>query len=199
MSSHHATRPLARTIGFGKCWSPNAALWGPGPATHVAARSGRCECRVPRPLPATRVTMPVTTCDAPAITRSMLDLCSAPCKALRFASTALARSLRALTVPARSSRIGNYVMARGVMTRGWPILTLDFGSKRRVVRQPRATVSWLSDAGNPPASASLNSARWPRRCDSAARAARGSASSGPVPYKILETVWRRPPGSKNDR
>jgi hypothetical protein len=36
-----------------------------------------------------------------AITRSMLRLCSAPCKALRFASTALARGLRALTVPAR--------------------------------------------------------------------------------------------------
>jgi hypothetical protein len=33
----------------------------------------------------------------------MLDLCSAPCKALRFASTALARGLRALTVPARRS------------------------------------------------------------------------------------------------
>lgn len=42
-----------------------------------------------------------TTADAPAITRSMLALCSAPCKALRFASTALARGLRALTVPAR--------------------------------------------------------------------------------------------------
>ena len=38
---------------------------------------------------------------APAITRSMLGLCSAPCKALRFASTALPRGLRALTLPAR--------------------------------------------------------------------------------------------------
>jgi hypothetical protein len=40
------------------------------------------------------VTTQVTTCDAPAITRSMLDLCSA-----------------------RSSPIGNYVIAGGVMTR----------------------------------------------------------------------------------
>jgi hypothetical protein len=29
-----------------------------------------------------------TAAGAPAITRAMLDLCSAPCKALRFASTA---------------------------------------------------------------------------------------------------------------
>ncbi len=60
-----------------------------------------------------------TTSDAPTITRSMLDLCSAPCKALRFASTAhahrVARGLRALTVPARRSRLGHYVMAGGVM------------------------------------------------------------------------------------
>jgi hypothetical protein len=52
-----------------------------------------------------------TKYEPPAIARSMLELCSAPCKALRFASTALTRGLRALTVPARSSRIGNYVMA----------------------------------------------------------------------------------------
>jgi hypothetical protein len=49
--------------------------------------------------------------EPPAITPLMLDLCSAPCKALRFASTALTRGLRALTVPARSSSTGNYVMA----------------------------------------------------------------------------------------
>jgi hypothetical protein len=46
-----------------------------------------------------------------AITHSMLALCSAACKALRFASTALARGLRALTPPPRSSSTGNYVMA----------------------------------------------------------------------------------------
>jgi hypothetical protein len=44
----------------------------------------------------------------------MFELCSAPCKALRFASPALSRGLRALTVPARSSSIGRYVMAGGV-------------------------------------------------------------------------------------
>ena len=46
-----------------------------------------------------------------AITHSMLALCSASFKALRFASTALARGLRALTPPPRSSATGNYVMA----------------------------------------------------------------------------------------
>jgi hypothetical protein len=48
----------------------------------------------------------------------MFELCSAPCKALRFASPALSRGLRALTVPARSSPIGAYVMAGGVNARG---------------------------------------------------------------------------------
>lgn len=46
-----------------------------------------------------------------AITYSMLALCSAACKALRFASTARGRGLRALTPPPRSSATGNYVMA----------------------------------------------------------------------------------------
>jgi hypothetical protein len=46
-----------------------------------------------------------------AITHSMLALCSAAYKALRFASTALTRGLRALTPPARSSGTGNYMMA----------------------------------------------------------------------------------------
>jgi hypothetical protein len=36
-----------------------------------------------------------------AITTTMLHLCSAPCKALRFASPRAACGLRALTVPAR--------------------------------------------------------------------------------------------------
>jgi len=44
------------------------------------------------------------TLDALAITQLMFDLCSAPCKTLRFAPPAHARGLRALTVPARSSR-----------------------------------------------------------------------------------------------
>ena len=39
--------------------------------------------------------------DASAITAAMLHLCSAPCKALRFAPPAHTRGLRALTVPAR--------------------------------------------------------------------------------------------------
>jgi hypothetical protein len=50
------------------------------------------------------VTTSATTNVTPAITHSMLALCSAACKALRFASTALTRGLRALTLPARSRR-----------------------------------------------------------------------------------------------
>jgi hypothetical protein len=57
--------------------------------------------------------------NAPNITPSMLDLCSAPCKARRFAPPAHARGLRALTVPARRSCLGHYVMAGGVMTLRW--------------------------------------------------------------------------------
>ena len=57
----------------------------------------------------------VATLDAPAaITQSMLDLCSAPCKARRFAPPAHARGLRALTV-----RLGHYVIAGSVMTLSW--------------------------------------------------------------------------------
>ena len=59
----------------------------------------------------------VATLGAPTITPSMLDLCSAPCKARRFAPPAHARGILALTVPARRSRPGHYVMAGGVMVR----------------------------------------------------------------------------------
>jgi hypothetical protein len=54
-----------------------------------------------------------------AITTTMLHLCSAPCKALRFAPPAHARGLRALTVPARRSRLGHYVMVGSLMTLSW--------------------------------------------------------------------------------
>jgi hypothetical protein len=74
----------------------------------------------------------MATLDALAITQLMFDLCSAPCKARRVAPTALthpnaaaalggpgASGLRALTVPARRSRLGDYVMADGVMPLEW--------------------------------------------------------------------------------
>jgi hypothetical protein len=60
-----------------------------------------------------------TAIEAPTITQSMLDLCSAPCKARRFAPPAHARGLRALTVPARRSRLGHYVMVGSLMTLRW--------------------------------------------------------------------------------
>ena len=49
----------------------------------------------------------------------MLDLCSASCKARRFAPPARTRGLRALTMPARRSGYGNYAMLGGVMTVSW--------------------------------------------------------------------------------
>ena len=49
----------------------------------------------------------MATLDALAVTQLMFDLCSAPCQARRFAPPAHARSLRALTVPARRSRLGH--------------------------------------------------------------------------------------------
>jgi hypothetical protein len=70
----------------------------------------------------------MATLDVPAITQLMFDLCSAPCKARRFAPPAHPRGLRALTVPARRSRLGDYVMAGGVMPlfdRSLPIFTID--------------------------------------------------------------------------
>ena len=72
-------------------------------------RRPRCRDRCPL-LGARSESTSCTSSDAPAITRSMLDLCSAPCKARRFAPPAHARGLRALTVPARRSRLGHYVM-----------------------------------------------------------------------------------------
>ncbi len=59
------------------------------------------------------------TLDTSAITQLMFDLCSAPCKARRFAPPALTRGLRALTVPARRSRLGHYVMVGSLMTLSW--------------------------------------------------------------------------------
>jgi hypothetical protein len=61
----------------------------------------------------------MATLDALAITQLMFDLCSAPCKARRFAPPAHARGLRALTVPARRSRLGHYVMVGSLMTLSW--------------------------------------------------------------------------------
>jgi hypothetical protein len=81
------------------------------------------------------VTTSTTATDAPTITRSMLDLCSSPCKARRFAPPARARGLRALTAPARRSGPGNHVMVGKVMMRSWAdlrlILTVDRDSERR--------------------------------------------------------------------
>ena len=59
------------------------------------------------------------TLDTLAITQLMFDLCSVPCKARRFAPPALTRGLRALTVPARRSRLGHYVMVGSLMTLSW--------------------------------------------------------------------------------
>ena len=60
----------------------------------------------------------------------MLDLCSALCKARRFATTAHARGLRALTVLPRRSCLGLYVMVGMVMILNGPIFPVDDIEKR---------------------------------------------------------------------
>ena len=81
----------------------------------MVARARCIRCR----LAAVEVITSGVTSTPSAITTMMLHLCSAPCKALRFAPTAHARGLRALTVPARRSRLGHYVMVGSLMTISW--------------------------------------------------------------------------------
>jgi hypothetical protein len=68
---------------------------------------------------------------ASAITRSRLDLCSASCKALRFAPPAHPRGLRALTVPARSPSLGHCVMANEEWRLAGPTWIIDDHVERR--------------------------------------------------------------------
>ena len=109
---------FVRTIwsrSCGKSWFPSRTV------SHVMTRPDAA--RASRVIVATFEVSDVSTIratlDALAITQLMFDLCSAPCKALRFAPPARARGLRALTVPARRSCLGHYVMAGGVMTLSW--------------------------------------------------------------------------------
>ena len=95
------------------CWCGRSE----SPSRPRFARDGRCQTRCCAALTIgarfgarTRATIWITR-DAPTITHAMLDLCSAPCKALRFAPPAHARGILALTVPPRRSRLGHYVMA----------------------------------------------------------------------------------------
>jgi hypothetical protein len=94
---------LIRRIPSGKSSNPRTALvphamMQPDAAFVVA----HFEVRV--------VSTIMATLDALAITQLMFDLRSASCKAHRFAPRAHGRGLRGLTVPARSSRLGRYVM-----------------------------------------------------------------------------------------
>jgi hypothetical protein len=86
-----------------RCWN-TTACW----ALHSMSS---CGCR--------QVVRSGMTSTPSAITTTMLHLCSAPCKALRFASPVHLRGLRALTVPARRSPLGHYVMVGSLMTLSW--------------------------------------------------------------------------------
>ena len=82
---------------FGKIWyqsSGKPIYWMPGGSPPIESRLAVRKTCLVRRVRKTRGRGPRH--DAPAITWSMLDLCSAPCKALRFASTARTRGLRAL-------------------------------------------------------------------------------------------------------
>ena len=59
-----------------------------------------------------------TSSHATTITLAMLDLCSASCKARRFAPPARTRGLRAFDACAQIG-LGNYVMVGAVMTLSW--------------------------------------------------------------------------------
>jgi hypothetical protein len=111
----HTGIPVTKRAPFGSDSSPLCA-----------GRSGQCDGASWPTLGARDTNLYVTRHATPAITRSMLELCSAPCKALRFASTARARGLRALTVPARSSRISSYVMTGGVKALSSRFWSADF-------------------------------------------------------------------------
>ena len=93
---------FVRTIwsrSCGKSWSPSRTV------PHVLTRPDTA-C-APRMIVAHFEVSDVSTIRATlgtsAITQLMFDLCSAPCKARRFAPPARARGLRALTMPARRS------------------------------------------------------------------------------------------------
>ena len=109
---------FVRTIwsrSCGKSWSQSrtrsARDDATDPAPAVVTIVARCWARIR--------TTSCTSSDAPTIAPSMLDLCSASCKARRFAPPAHARGLRALTVPARRSCLGHYVIVGSLMTLSW--------------------------------------------------------------------------------
>lgn len=99
----------------GKTWSRSRARSARPDPTDTSVRALTNAAPVSARMQATICTL-VGCTDHHA---SMLDLCSAPCKARRFAPPAHARGLRDLTVPARRSRPGWYVMAGSVMTLTW--------------------------------------------------------------------------------
>ena len=72
-------------------------------APDCATECGVCGGAIVVRFGARYVATSTTAMEAPTITHSILDLCSAPCKARRFAPPARARGLRALTMPARRS------------------------------------------------------------------------------------------------
>ena len=99
----------------GKSWSPSRT----DPHVMTRPRYGVCVACNRCSFEVSNVSPIRATLETSAITQLMFDLCSAPCKARRFAPPAHARGLRALTVPARRSGLGHYVMAGGVMTLSW--------------------------------------------------------------------------------
>ena len=83
---------VARSQVTFRAWLPASCCPANGGsrASHSMSTCDHCEV----------ITSGITSTPS-AITTTMLHLCSAPCKALRFAPPARTRGLRALTVPAR--------------------------------------------------------------------------------------------------
>ena len=82
---------VRKQVTFARACRPVAVL-------EMVTRARRIRC--PPAIISEVITSGVTSTPS-AITTTMVHLCSAPCKALRFAPPAHARGLRALTVPAR--------------------------------------------------------------------------------------------------
>jgi hypothetical protein len=109
---------FVRTIRLRSC-RKSESLKGARSAPDCVTECGVCGGTIVVRFGVRYVATSTTAMETPTITYSMLDLCSAPCKARRFAPPAHARGLRALTVPARRSCSGNCVMVGGVMLRSW--------------------------------------------------------------------------------
>ena len=100
----------------------SGSLKFPRPSPDCAADCYMCAGAIVVRFGVRRVAANTTATDPPTITRPMLDLCSAPYKARRFAPPAPTRGLRALTVACAQIR---FWQLRDGRPRAWRVSKLD--------------------------------------------------------------------------